>query len=218
MSQPQGHALMSAPQGLPVPQPQLRQPSTPPAGTPLLSGEHKIVQATAFDPKSSEEVIALRRRVHGELLKNLTRMSAVHAPYKGIAPALVDVFAGRITYTFDTGVSGNIMNGKLRPLAVAVARRVEAIPNVPTFEELGVKDMQMDVWFGVAGPGDMPMELLNRLNGAINKSLTMGELPQRLRQLGSDIKPESAAAFSAFWRSELARYADIVRLSGAKLD
>lgn len=154
----------------------------------------------------------------GELLRSLTKISATHIPYKGVAPALVDVFAGRIAYTFDTGVSGNIISGKLRPLAVAVSQRVEAIPNVPTFSELGIKGMQMDVWFGVAGPAGMREDLVNKINAAVNKALSIGEFPQRLRQLGSTVSQESAATFSAFWRSEVTRYAEIIRLSGAKLD
>jgi tripartite-type tricarboxylate transporter receptor subunit TctC len=154
----------------------------------------------------------------GELLKSLTRISATHAPYKGIAPAMVDVMSGRVDYTFDTGVSGNIENGKVRPLAVASARRVDALPQVPTFEEAGIKGMYMSVWFGIAGPGGMPRELAGRLNSAINVSLGKGELPQRLGKLGSDAQATSLDAFSEFWRSELNRYADIVRLSGATLD
>lgn len=154
----------------------------------------------------------------GELLRSLTKISATHAPYKGIAPAMIDVMSGRVDYTFDTGVSGNIENGKVRPIAVAAPKRVDALPQVPTFEEAGIKGMYMNVWFGIAGPAGMPRDVAGRLNGAINVSLGKGELPQRLGKLGSDAQATSLDAFNEFWRSELNRYADIVRVSGATLD
>lgn len=154
----------------------------------------------------------------GELLKNLTKITSTHTPYKGIGPAMIDIIAGRVDYSFDTGVSGNILTGKVRPLAVAAPKRIEALPQVPTFEEFGIKGMYMNIWFGVAGPADMPKDLANRLNAAVNKSLTSGELPQRLKKLGSDAQLGTLDAFTKFWESELARYAGIVRLSGAVLD
>jgi tripartite-type tricarboxylate transporter receptor subunit TctC len=154
----------------------------------------------------------------GELLKNVTKISVTHVPYKGIAPAVIDVMSGRIAYTFDTGITANIEGGKLRPLAVASSERVRALPDVPTFDESGVKGMYMTVWFGIAGPGNMSKELVTTINEAVNNALVKGQLPERLRNLGSDLKPTTAEAFTDFWRTELARYADIVRLSGAVLD
>jgi tripartite-type tricarboxylate transporter receptor subunit TctC len=154
----------------------------------------------------------------GELLKSLAKIGAVHIPYKGIAPAYVDVMSGRITYTFDTGVSSNIEGGKLRALAVATSTRVQALPDVPTFDELGVKGMIMDVWFGVAGPANMSVEAVSKVNAATNKVIARGDLPQRLRKLGSDVSRGTPESFAEFWRNEVIRYGGIVSLSGAKLD
>ena len=154
----------------------------------------------------------------GELFKGLTAIQTVHAPYKGIAPALVDVMSGRVTYTFDTGVTAHVESGKLRPLAVATSRRIAALANVPTFEEAGIKGMQMNVWFGIAGTANMPRSAVNRVGTAVNAALRKGELPQRLQKLGSDSQPGTPESFNEFWQSEVTRYAEIVRLSGARLD
>ena len=154
----------------------------------------------------------------GELLRNLTKIGATHVPYKGIAPAMVDVMSGRVDYTFDTGVSSNIETGKVRAIAIAAPARVQMLPQVPTFDELGIKGMHMNVWFGIAGPANLPKDVAGRLNAAVNTSLTKGNLPQRLVKLGSDARPMALDAFNEFWRSEIGRYAEIVRLSGATLD
>ena len=151
----------------------------------------------------------------GEFLKNLAKINVTHTPYKGIAPAMLDIMAGRVDYSFDTGVSGNILNGKVRALAVAAPNRIQALPQVPTFEEFGIKGMIMNIWFGVAAPANMPAPLANRLNAAINTALGKGELPERLKGLGSDAQPMKLDTFNNFWKSEVARYAEIVRLSGA---
>jgi tripartite-type tricarboxylate transporter receptor subunit TctC len=154
----------------------------------------------------------------GELLKSLTQIDALHVPYKGMAPATLDVLSGRVTYTFETGISGNTESERLRPLAVTAEKRVPNLANVPTFGELGIKGMQIDVWFGIAGPANLPQEIVNKLNTAINTTLSKGELSEQLARLGSDTKPGSAQMFSEFWTSEIARYAELVRLSGAKLE
>lgn len=190
------------------------------ADSPLKTLED-IISADRAKPDSlayASAGVGSSAHLAGELLKSLTKIRAVHTPYKGIAPAMVDVMSGRVTYTFDTGVTSNIENGRLRPLAVAVSRRVQAIAQVPTFEELGVKGMYMNVWFGIAGTANMPKDAVTRINAAVTAALSKGELPQRLRNLGSEIPPGTPETFSEFWRSEVTRYADIVRLSGATLD
>lgn len=151
----------------------------------------------------------------GEYLKNLAKINVTHTPYKGIGPAFIDIIAGRVDYSFDTGVSPTILGGKVRALAVAGPTRIPALPQIPTFAEYGVNGMHMNIWFGVAAPANMPAALANRLNGAINVALTKGELPQRLRALGSDAPVMNQDAFNKFWRSEVTRYAEIVKLSGA---
>lgn len=153
----------------------------------------------------------------GELLKSIARIDVLHVPYKGVAPALLDLLAGRVSFSFTTGVDGNIEGKKLRPLAVTTDRRAAAISTVPTFTELGL-DMRIDVWFGLAGPANMPAAIVQAINSAVKDALSKGELRTQLLKLGSDVYAESPQQFSEFWVSEVKRYADVVRLSGAILE
>jgi tripartite-type tricarboxylate transporter receptor subunit TctC len=139
-------------------------------------------------------------------------------PYKGVAPALLDLLAGRVSFSFTTGIDGNVEGGKLRPLALTAAQRAPAIPAVPTFKELGLGGVQIDAWFGLAGPADLPAPLVRTLNSAVNNALSEGELKKQLLRLGSDVHADTPEQFSEFWASEVKRYADVVRLSGATLE
>jgi tripartite-type tricarboxylate transporter receptor subunit TctC len=158
-----------------------------------------------------------RRPICRENCKSITRIDVLHVPYKGVAPALLDLLAGRVSFSFTTGVDGNIESKKLRPLAVTTDRRAEAIPTVPTFAELGF-DMRIDVWFGLAGPADLPADIVHTINSAVKDALSKGELRTQLLKLGSDVHAETSQQFSDFWASEVKRYADVVRLSGAILE
>lgn len=106
----------------------------------------------------------------------------------------------------------------MRPLTVASPTCIPALPNVPTIDEFGVRGMIMSVWFGIARPGALPKDIVTRLNAAINTSLAKGQLPERLKKLGSTAQPGAAEMFNDFWKSELARSADIVRVSGAVME
>lgn len=154
----------------------------------------------------------------GELLKSVAKIDVLHVPYKGVAPALLDLMGGRVSFSFSTGIDGNIEDGKLRPLAITADRRAQAIPDVPTFGELGLADVRIDVWFGLAGPTDMPADIVRTVNSAVNRALSDGRLKNQLLRLGSDIHPETPERFAEFWASEVKRYADVVRLSGATLE
>lgn len=154
----------------------------------------------------------------GELLKSRSQIEATHIPYKGTGPAIAAVLAGQVDFTFDTGVSTHIQSGSLRPLATASARRIEALPDVPTFDELGVRDMRLDVWFGLAGPAGMPKEVASKINTAVNAAIGSPEIRERLRLLGSGASPTTVEAFSEFWTQEVARYEGIVALTGATID
>ncbi len=92
----------------------------------------------------------------GELFKSIAGIDVVHVPYKGSAPALTDVMAGQLDYMLDTGAYGQIKGGKIRAIAVASAKRHPALPSVPTFEELGIKGMTMNAWYGLAAPAGTP--------------------------------------------------------------
>jgi tripartite-type tricarboxylate transporter receptor subunit TctC len=154
----------------------------------------------------------------GELLKSIAKIDVLHVPYKGVAPALLDLLAGRISFSFATGIDGNIEGKKLRPLATTADQRAQAIPDVPTFKELGYGGMRIDVWFGLAGPAATPPDVVRAVNSAVNKALSGSELKKQLVRFGSDAHTDTSEHFSQFWISEVKRYEEVVRLSGATLE
>jgi tripartite-type tricarboxylate transporter receptor subunit TctC len=154
----------------------------------------------------------------GELFKSIAKIDALHVPYKGSGPAMNDVMSGQLSYMFDTGAIPFVKGGKVRALAVASDKRIPALPDVPTTEELGIKAMQMSAWYGVAAPVGTPQPIIERINAAVNAALTSGDLTQRLNQIGADVRSGSPEMFVKFWNAELDRYAGIVKLTGAKFD
>lgn len=154
----------------------------------------------------------------GELFKAKTGIDAVHVPYKGSAPALTDVMAGQLDFMLDTGAYGQVKGGKIRAIAVASDKRHPMLPGVPTFDELGIKGMHMNAWYGLAAPAGTPQPVVDRLNAAVQTAFKAGDLSKRLADIGAEVRPGSAASFAAFWASELDRYAGLVKLTGASLD
>lgn len=154
----------------------------------------------------------------GELFKSVAKVDITHVPYKGSGPALTDVMGGQLDLMFDTGAFSHIKGGKIRALAVAADRRQPLIPDVPTFEELGIKGMIMNAWYGVAAPAGAPPTVVAKVNEAVNKALKSGDLAKRLADIGAEVRSGSADDFSKFWRSELTRYEALVKLTGASLE
>ncbi len=154
----------------------------------------------------------------GELFKSIMKIDAQHVPYRGNSPALVDLMGGQIDYMFDNGAVPNILGGKVRALAVASDQRLQVLPSVPTFKELGWPAMQLSTWFGLAAPKGTPKPIVDKLNAVMNSALQSPELTKRLQDMGAEVRPLSAAAYAAFWKDEIDRYRDVVRISGAKLE
>lgn len=154
----------------------------------------------------------------GELFKSIAGIDVIHVPYKGSSPALTDVMGGQLDYMLDTGAYGQLKGNKVRAIAVASAARHPLLPQVPTFEELGIKGMQMNAWYGLAAPAGTPAPVVELLNSAVQAAFKTGDLGRRLTDVGAELRPGSAANFEAFWKSELQRYAGLVKLTGATLD
>jgi tripartite-type tricarboxylate transporter receptor subunit TctC len=154
----------------------------------------------------------------GELFKSIAKIDVLHVPYKGSGPAMNDVMGGQLSFMFDTGAIPFVRGGKVRAIAVASDKRIAALPDVPTTDELGVKGMHMTAWYGIAAPAGTPQPIINRVNAAVNAALTSGDLTQRLNQIGADVRSGSPEMFAKFWNTELDRYAGIVKLTGAKFD
>lgn len=156
----------------------------------------------------------------GELLKSQARVSVVHIPYAGAAPAQLGLLAGQTDFMFDNLASAapQIRAGKLRALAVTTAQRATTMPDVPTMAESGLPGFDVSTWFGVFAPAGTPGPVVGRLNESFTAALRTPELRERLGRMGAEPAPMSAEQFAQLVRSELAKYEKIVRFSGARVD
>jgi tripartite-type tricarboxylate transporter receptor subunit TctC len=159
----------------------------------------------------------------GELLKAVTGAPMLHVPYKGSAPALVDVIAGNASCMFDILVTSlpQIRAGKVRALAVTSSKRSNYAPDIPTMRESGVDgyvEAGSDLWFGVFAPAGTPKPIVDRLNAELIKALKTPEVMERIRVQAYDIWTLTPEEFAAFLRVEYAKWGKIVKLAGARAD
>jgi tripartite-type tricarboxylate transporter receptor subunit TctC len=156
-----------------------------------------------------------------EYLKMRTGISLVHIPYRGTAPAVVDLVAGQtqVLFTGVPAVIGQIRSGQLNALAVSGRQRVEALPDVPTVNEaLGLKDFEADQWYGVVAPAGTPAEIVAKLNQAINAALSSPELKKRLAAEGAVANPATPQAFGQYIAAEIARWKPVITSGRVKAD
>ncbi|KAF1024053.1 MAG: hypothetical protein GAK30_00072 [Paracidovorax wautersii] len=154
----------------------------------------------------------------GSMLVKATGLQLIHVPYKGSGPAAADLMAGHLDLMIDTGSMPHIKSGTLRALAVAAPRRLPTLPNVPTFAEQGIKGFEASAWYGIMAPAGTPAPIVQRLNTEINAILKTPEVAQRLEDFGAVVNGGTPQAFKAFAASEIERYRQIVRDSGAVID
>jgi len=156
----------------------------------------------------------------GELFKSSTGVNMVHVPYKGNGPALIDLMAGVLNLTF-TDIAGGgpfIKAGKMRPLAIASARRSAALPDVPTMIEAGVPGFEATTWFAIFAPAHTPRPVVDKLNVEIVKVLRAPDMRERLTGLGCEVVGNKPEELAAFLKSEIAKWSKVVRESGARVD
>ena len=148
-----------------------------------------------------------------------TGANIVHVPYKGTGPAETDLIAGHIAMMLDTTAClPFVAGGRMKALAVASKSRNPALPNVPTFDEIGVPGVYSSAWYGLMAPAGLPQEIVNRINTELNVVLKMPEVRKKLVDFGAEQGGGTPAEFDRFVASELKRYADIVKASGAKVE
>lgn len=150
----------------------------------------------------------------GAQFKTSANIDIRHVPYKGSGPAAQDLIAGHIDMMLDTGSLGSIRGGLLRPLAVASAKRLAVLPDVPTFAEAGTP-MLASAWYGIMLPAGAPAAIVARLNKEFNAILQKPEIRNKLQDMGAEIHGGSAEDFTRFSLAEIKRYEGIVRTSGA---
>jgi tripartite-type tricarboxylate transporter receptor subunit TctC len=156
----------------------------------------------------------------GELFKQMAGVEMPHVPYRGSGPAINDLVGGQVDVMFDNLPSciEQAKAGNLRALAVTSSRRTPALPDVPTLAESGLPDFEASSWFALFAPKGTPAEITGKLNAEVRKVLETADLKKRFDELGGEIKPMSTAELMAFVRSEHAKWAQVVKASGAKLD
>ena len=204
----------------------------------LIQVPNVLVVNNDLPARSVAELIALAKRqpgrldfasgstgstghLAGELFKQMTGTYMVHIPYKGSAPAVADLLAGRVQLMFDNLASAlpNIQAGKVRALAVTTLQRSSFLPDLPTLDQSGLKGFDMTTWWGLMAPAQTPQPVVERLSTEAFRALQAPDMQERWRTMGSEIPAvRTPAAFTAFVERERKLYAELVKRSGATVD
>jgi len=158
--------------------------------------------------------------VSGEYFKMLTGTDILHIPYKGSAPSVADVIGGQVDMLFDNlpNVIQQVRAGRLKPLAVTGAARSFQAPEVPTMQEAGVAEYEINVWFGLLATAGTPPEVVARLNAETVRVLNLPDVRERFRTLGVEIIGSSPEQFAQHLRSEIAKWGKVVRTANIRVD
>lgn len=153
-----------------------------------------------------------------EMFKAEAKVDIVHIPYKGLAPAIVDVMGGRIAFTLGThsSLGPHIKAGRLHALAVTSKGRIRMAPEIPTIAEAGYRNFDAITWYGVSVTGKTPRPLVNRLHAEIAGIVKQSEMEQRLLTEGVNVVASSPAEFDRFVASETIKMAKVIRQAGIK--
>ena len=191
-----------------------------PAGAPWKSVRELVAAAKASPGKLNYASSGAGATPHlsMELLKSMAGVEIAHIPYKGDAPALTDLLAGRVDMYFATVAGGiqHLRSGKLRALGVSAKKRAAVLPDVPTLDEAGVPGYEIASWFGVMAPAGTPRDIVNAMNGHIAKALAQADLRERYVAMGSDPSTNSPQEFQALIRDSVAKFRQIVQSAGIK--
>ena len=156
----------------------------------------------------------------GELFKAQNKLELTHVPYRGDAPMLTDLIGGQVPMAFVTlsAALSHIKAGKLRGIALAHPKRVDAIADIPTFAQSGMPGFTAATWFGMLAPASLPANLQNKIYQDIARIVANPDFTARLIDMGGDVDNTTPQAFQAFIQSESKRWAEAVRLSNAQVD
>lgn len=202
--------------------------------TQAVDSTNILVLHPSVAAKSVKELIALAKTKPlnggssgiggtGHLAVELFNLQAgtkiTHVPYKGGGPAIVDLLAGNIQLIFATAASsiGHIKAGKIRPLAVTTAKRSALVPDLPTIAEAGLPGYEANNWNGFLVPAKTPRPIINRLNKEIATALTLPDIKAFLFKQGLDAAPGTPEQFAAYMKSEMAKWAKVIKAAGIKV-
>jgi tripartite-type tricarboxylate transporter receptor subunit TctC len=155
----------------------------------------------------------------GELYKQMTGIQAQHIPYKGSGPSFIDLIGGRYDFTFAglQGAQAQVRAGKLRSLAITTPKRLAVIPDIPAMAE-ALPGFEVIGWYGVIGPAGMPAPLVKRLHDELTRVLALPEVRSRIAADGAEPVGSAPSEFREFMAADLAKWAKLVKESGAKLE
>ncbi|MDP2708258.1 MAG: tripartite tricarboxylate transporter substrate binding protein [Burkholderiales bacterium] len=156
----------------------------------------------------------------GELFNTMAGVKMTHVPYKGGGPAMIDLVGGQVQLVFATAASAvpQIKGGRIKGIAVTTAKRSALMPNLPTISEAGLPGFDANNWYGVLAPAKTPRPIIMRLNSEITKVLAMPDVKNFLFNQGLDPAPGTPEKFGAYIKSETAKWAKVVKASGAKVN
>ena len=239
---PDGYTLMAATSGSLAISPQLYKnagidPVKDFTAVALLSSTPQVLAVSASLPVHSvKELVAYAKanpgklnygavigtppHLSGEMFKHLTGTNIVLVPYKAASQATTDVLTGQINMTFEgaTGIMPYLRSGKLRALAVTSPHRLPELPDVPTMIEAGYPGMPPDAWQAIVAPAGTPAAIVARINGVVNQGLADPQVTSRITGLGGIPQPMSPKDFALFIAEQVQRWADIIRVTGVKLE
>lgn len=201
----------------------------------VAKGDHVLVVPASSPIKNLRELIAAAKErplylassgngsaphLAGEMLAGMSGVKFVHVPYQGAPQASQDLLAGRVDLFMPTipVVLPLIHDGRLRALAVSGLSRSPSLPGVPTLDESGLQGFEATSWYGVLGPANMPPAVVARLNAAINKALKASDLKERYLGQGASPAGTTPEEFSALIKREIAKWAIVVKSSGAMVE
>jgi tripartite-type tricarboxylate transporter receptor subunit TctC len=164
--------------------------------------------------------VGTTQHLAAELLKLRTKTFIVHIPYRGSAPSLTALMAAEVDFSFANipAIHAHVKSGRLRPLAIAAPRRDRQLPDVPTMKEAGIDGVEVAVWYGVFAPAGTPKEIVQTLGSAIVRATRDADMRRRLLEQGAEPVGSTPEEFGALMRAEVARWAEVVRVSGARAD
>ena len=203
--------------------------------TMLTSAPLLLVVAPSLGVNSVRELIALAKtkplnygsagvgsggHMSGELFRMMAGINIMHVPHRGAAAASIDVAAGNLAFQFASQITTQALlkGGRLRALAVTSARRASSLPDAPTVAESGLPGFEVLNWFGVTAPAKLPVPLLATLNSAFARALKHADTREKLTAEGSELVGNSSAEFTAFLKSDLAKWAKVVKDAGIRVD
>jgi tripartite-type tricarboxylate transporter receptor subunit TctC len=147
------------------------------------------------------------------MFKLSAKVDALHIPYKGSGPLLTDIMGGQIQYSFETmtAATPHVKSGKVLAVAQTRTKRAKGHPNVPTMQEQGFEGFEATTWYGLAGPGKLPKEIVQKINRDVNTVLAMPDVQEKLDMYGAEDGGGSPEKFKRFIDSEIAKWAKVVK-------